>query len=268
MAAQQECEICEEPDDMMTTYADAITLLMAFFVMLLTFAEYDVPAYQEAAAAIAENIGAGEKDSLSDTETLKIDMEDVVYEMQADQVVEVSLDKKGVVIDLAGGAFFKPGTAQLNEIAIPVLGKITKMIQQEKFKLYNIEVEGHSDPSPISTEMFPSNWELSSARASTVVRFFGESGLNFLKMKAVGFAETQPKVPNFDQKGEPIPENQRTNRRISIRVYPMSMKERAKFGVKIDLKKMLKGVNTKQDQENSVDVKPADLESGIEIQQR
>ena len=59
MAAQEECEICEEPDDMMTTYADAITLLMAFFVMLLTFAEYDVPAYQEAAAAIAENIGAG-----------------------------------------------------------------------------------------------------------------------------------------------------------------------------------------------------------------
>ena len=48
----------------------------------------------------------------------------------------------------------------------------------------------------------------------------------------------------------------------------MSMKERARFGVKIDLKKMLKGANTKLDQENSVDVKPADLESGIEIQQR
>jgi chemotaxis protein MotB len=263
MAAQEECEICEEPDDMMTTYADAITLLMAFFVMLLTFAEYDVPAYQEAAAAIAENIGAGKEDSISDTEALKQEMEDVVYEMEADQVVEVTLDKKGVVIDLAGGAFFKPGTALLNDIAIPVLGKITNMIKQEKFKLYNIEVEGHSDPSPIKTEMFPSNWELSSARASTVVRFFGESGLNFEKMKAVGFAETRPKVPNFDQKGEPILENQQTNRRISIRVYPMSMKERAKFGVKIDLKKMMKDVNKKTDQGSSTEV-----ESELEIQQR
>ncbi len=262
MAAQEECEICEEPDDMMTTYADAITLLMAFFVMLLTFAEYDVPAYQEAAAAIAENIGAGDFDAVSDTETLKVDMEDVVYEMQADQVVEVNLDKKGVVIDLAGGAFFKPGTATLNEIAIPVLDKITNMIKQEKFKLDNIEVEGHSDPTPISTQMFPSNWELSSARASTVVRFFGESGLNFEKMKAVGFAETQPKVPNYDQKGKPIPENQQTNRRISIRVYPMSMKERAKFGVKIDLKKMLEDVN-----ENVETEKLSRTGSGIEIQQ-
>jgi chemotaxis protein MotB len=167
---------------------------------------------------------------------------------------------------LAGGAFFKPGTAQLNEIAIPVLEKITNMIKQEKFKLYNIEVEGHSDPTPISSEMFPSNWELSSARASTVVRFFGESDINFLKMKAVGFAETRPKVPNFDQKGEPILENQQTNRRISIRVYPMSMKERTKFGVKVDLKKMLKGVDKKTDEENSEDLDSADVEGKLEIQ--
>ena len=139
-------------------------------------------------------------------------------------------------------------------IGNPIEHSLSPVLHNYWFKLYNIEVEGHSDPSPISTEMFPSNWELSSARASTVVRFFGESGLNFLKMKAVGFAETRPKVPNFDQKGEPILENQQTNRRISIRVYPMSMKERTKFGVKIDLKKMLKDVDENPEQENLVDV--------------
>ncbi len=240
----------DEPEDWLTTYADAITLLMAFFVMLLTFAEFDVPAYQEAAAAIANNIGEGEKDAQSDTQTLKIDVEDVVFEMQADQVVDVKLDKKGVVIDLAGGAFFKPGNAELNEAAIPVLDKIAQMIKEEKFKLYNVEVEGHSDNEPISTAMFPSNWELSSARASTVVRFFGDTGVNYQKMKAVGFADTRPKVPNFDREGKPIPQNQETNRRISIRVYPMSIDERAKFNVKVDLKSMLQDVkkNTEQAQ--------------------
>lgn len=245
----------EEAEDWLTTYADAITLLMAFFVMLLTFAEFDVPAYQEAAAAIANNIGDGEKDARSDSQVLKIDVEDVVFEMQADQVVEVSLDRKGVVIDLAGGAFFKPGTAQLNEAAVPVLEKMAQMISAEKFKLFNVEIEGHSDPSPISTEMFPSNWELSSARASTVVRFFGERGIEFERMKAIGYADTRPKVPNYDQSGQPIPENQQTNRRISIRVYPMSIEERQKFNVKVDLKSMLKDVKTttEQNQATSAD---------------
>ena len=81
-------------------------------------------------------------------------------------------------------------------------------------------------------------------------------------MKAVGFAETQPKVPNFDQKGNPISENQQTNRRITLRVYPMSMKERTKFAVKIDLKKMLKDVNENIEQE-----KLPEIGNKIEIQQ-
>ena len=249
--------VVEEAEDWLTTYADAITLLMAFFVMLLTFAEFDVPAYQEAAAAIANNIGDGEKDAQSATQSLKIDVEDVVFEMKADQVVDVKLDKKGVVIDLAGGAFFQPGNAQLNEVAIPVLEKISLMIKEEKFKLFNVEIEGHSDPSPISTEMYPSNWELSSARASTVVRFFGAAGIEFNRMKAVGFAETRPKVPNFDLQGAPIPENQQTNRRITIRVYPMSIEERQKFNVKVDLKSMLKDVKKNTDQMEATQPLPA-----------
>jgi len=225
------------------TYADAITLLMAFFVMLLTFAEFDVPAYQEAAAAIANNVGSGEKDAKSETQSLKIDVEDVVYEMQADQAVAVTLDKKGIVIELSGGAFFKPGTAKLADVAIPVLDKITQTITAPKFQFYNIEVEGHSDDSPIHTEMFPSNWELSSARASTVVRFFVDKEVEIARLKAIGYAETRPKVPNRDAEGKPIPENQMTNRRINIRVYPMNLTEREKFGKKVDLKSMLKSID-------------------------
>ena len=110
------CPECEEPDDMMTTYADAITLLMAFFVMLLTFSEYDVPAYQEAAAAIANEIGHGEKDAQSDTQTLKIDVEDIVFEMQADQVVDVKLDTKGVDAIVASACVQMPSLPAIEVI--------------------------------------------------------------------------------------------------------------------------------------------------------
>ncbi len=235
----------EEAEDWLTTYADAITLLMAFFVMMLTFAEFDVPAYQEAAAAIANNIGAGEKDNVSDTQELKIDVEDIVFEMQADQAVDVKLDKKGVVIELSGGAFFQPGTARLVDQAVPVLEKITQTVKAPKFQFYNIEVQGHSDDSPIHTEQFPSNWELSSARASTIVRFFEAAEMEKNRMKAVGLADTHPKVPNLDLEGNPIPENRATNRRIDIRVYPMNLTDREKFGKKVDLKGMLGDVSKK-----------------------
>jgi chemotaxis protein MotB len=235
----------EGAEDWLTTYADAITLLMAFFVMMLTFAEFDVPAYQEAAAAIANNIGAGEKDNVSDTQELKIDVEDVVFEMQAAEAVDVKLDKKGVVIELSGGAFFKPGTAKMYEDAIPVLDKITKMIAAPKFQFYNIEVGGHSDDSPIQTEQFPSNWELSGARASTVVRFFEVQEIDKKRMRAIGFADIDPKVPNLDKEGQPIPENRATNRRITIRVYPMNLSERDKYGKKVDLKGALSSVGKK-----------------------
>ena len=112
----------KEQEDWLITYADAITLLMAFFVMLLTFAEYDIPAYQEAAAAIKEEVGGVVE--VSEMLGLKMDVEDVVYNMQADQVVNVEMDKDGIVIELASSAFYKPGSAEIREQAMPVLEKI------------------------------------------------------------------------------------------------------------------------------------------------
>ena len=95
----------EEPPDesWMATFADAITLLMAFFVMLLTFAEYDIPAFDEAAAAIAERVN-GEAPQ-SPAQELSMSMQDVVFEMQADQVVNVNKNSRGIIIELASGAF-------------------------------------------------------------------------------------------------------------------------------------------------------------------
>ena len=100
------------------------------------------------------------------------------------------------------------------------------------YKQFNINVEGHTDDEPMSSIRYPSNWELSSNRAATVVRFvISESkndtridtngqkyGVEENRLRATGYAHTQPKVPNRDVSGVPIRENRITNRRVVIRI--------------------------------------------------
>lgn len=215
----------EEPkEEWLTTYADAITLLMAFFVMLLNFSKIDIPAFEEAAAGISDKIGM--RSTQTPTELMKIDIEDVVYNMQAEQAISVGTDDKGVVIELASSAFYKPGSAEFRPEATPVLRELSQTLLQPRYRTYVVEVEGHTDDDPISTPLYPSNWELSAGRATRVVRFLIQEGMEMRRLKAAGYAETQPKVPNRTADGKPIPENQSQNRRVLVRVYPMSLEER------------------------------------------
>ena len=216
---------CEEVADesWMATFADAITLLMAFFVMLLTFVEYDVPAFDDAAEAISDRVGGGGPPAPK--KMLKMELEDAVYEMQADQAVSVNNDSKGLVIELSGGAFFYPGTATLREEAKPVLKRMGETLAAPEYSCFNIEIEGHTDDVPIRTVNFPSNWELSSGRSARVVRFFIEQKLQPFRFHSMGYAHTKPKVPNRDADGNPLRENQSTNRRIQMRVELMRLEE-------------------------------------------
>jgi len=211
-------------EDWLVTYADAITLLMAFFVMLLTFADYDIPAFEEAAAAIAKAVG--DRDETTPTSELQIILDDVVYNMEADQVVTISKDNKGLVIELASNAFFVPGSADIRPEAAPVLQKMAQSLAAPRYDFYLIQAEGHTDDDPISTERYPSNWELSSGRASAIVLYMATADISPYRMKASGFADTQPKVPNRKPDGTAIRENQAVNRRVNIRVFPMSLDQR------------------------------------------
>ena len=232
----------EEPEapneDWITTYADAITLLMAFFVMLLNFSKINIPMFEEVAAGIKDEIGTGEP-TVTPTQNMKIDVQDVVYEMQADEAVNVGTDDQGVVIELASSAFYKPGSADIRPDAFPVLQKMAQTLDSPRYQTYVIEIEGHTDDDPIHTARYPSNWELSAGRASGVVRLFIEYGMDGTRMKATGFAETRPKVPNRDANGAPIRENQSTNRRVLIRGYPMSLDERKEMQEKIEIEQLI-----------------------------
>ncbi|MEX0827352.1 MAG: OmpA family protein, partial [Haliea sp.] len=84
----------------------------------------------------------------------------------------------------------------------------------------------HTDDDPINTPRYPSNWELSAGRATRVARHFVTQKIDPLRLKAIGYAETRPVVPNRTDKGKPIPENMAKNRRVIIRVFPMDLQKR------------------------------------------
>ena len=219
----------DEPEDesWLTTYADAITLLMAFFVMLLNFSKIDIPSFQEVAAGIANEIGMGTDEAMPIT-LLQEAFEEVVAEMQADQVVDVQTDENGnITIELASAAFYKSGSAEFRPQALPVLQKIGELLNAPRFKAYEVEIAGHTDDDPIHTRMYPSNWELSTGRATRIVRYFVQLGLDYRRFKAAGYAHTRPKVPNRDKEGNPIVENQMENRRVVLTATPMSLADRA-----------------------------------------
>lgn len=213
-----------EQEAWLITYADAITLITLFFLLLLSMANFDVNKYEQAAAGITRDIAG--KVYEAPVTLLKADIQDIVYEAQADQAVTVESTGRGLSIELSSSAFFKSGAAEFREEALPVLTKVAETLKAPRYAYYLFEVQGHTDDVPINTPRFPSNWELSTARATTVVRFLIEHGNDPEKLQASGFAETRPKAVNRDSGGTPIPANQALNRRVSIEVTPMSLERK------------------------------------------
>lgn len=211
-----------EEQDWLQTYADAITLLMAFFVMLVSFSKVELPQFEAVQAGIKEELGGQETKADTPIFELHAKMRQVVQtvpEIPAEQA-DVAFDDEGVVIDFASGSFFARGSARLTETAQLVLGKLRRELSVPPYDLFNVDVEGHTDDVPIRTDAFPSNWELSAARAAAVVRHLIGEGMDRTRLKAAGYADTKPKLPNRDLMGEPIPENRAENRRVSIRLHP------------------------------------------------
>ena len=113
---------------------------------------------------------------------------------------------------------FAPGAADILPAAEPLLDRVAQNLILLGIQTYKIDVEGHTDDVPISNQQFPSNWELSSARASAVARFLISRGVDDARITVIGYGETRPKVDNRDAAGVPIPENLALNRRVVVRI--------------------------------------------------
>ncbi|MBN2751266.1 MAG: flagellar motor protein MotB [Rhodospirillaceae bacterium] len=205
-------------DDWMSTYADMVTLLLGFFILLASISKVDMALFEQVQAGMAK--GVGKRDIETPIQNLKQEMKEILVQMNVDESSSIGSDTSGVVIEFASSSFFDPGSADLRQEAAPILRRVADTLNADIYKNFQVEVQGHTDDTPIHSPRFPSNWELSSARATGVVRFFLENQMTPTRLRAVGLADVSPKVPNRDPFGNPLPTNREINRRIVIRVNP------------------------------------------------
>ncbi|PZP86366.1 MAG: hypothetical protein DI582_03225 [Azospirillum brasilense] len=209
----------EDTDAWLITYADMVTLLLCFFVIMFSMSTPNGELMEKMAESLRmEGFYQDEKVITDPFEALQKDLSLALGASGYDQFIAISEQDDAVSMELASSSFFERGSNKFSKQALPMLKALSKQLMTFASKDVVIEVEGHTDDTPIATAQFPSNWELSSARASNVVRFFAAQGFPENKLRAIGVGSTQPKAPNRDNTGNPIPANQEINRRVVIKL--------------------------------------------------
>ncbi|MFW5489308.1 MAG: OmpA/MotB family protein [Desulfovibrio sp.] len=223
----------DEDEGWALTLADMMTLLLCFFVLILAISEVDKHKYSTVAQSLSDAMGGKAEQQAPPTAsslTMSVAPARNLFEVQLELARELKLDSDtvrltmrpdAVAIELKGAVFFLSGSAELTPRALSVMRKIAAPLVQNAGE-YDYIVEGHTDDVPMHSARFPSNWELSSARASAVARRLIDDGLPKNKVKVMGLADTRPVVPNLTSSGEPIPENRSRNRRVVILVKPVN----------------------------------------------
>jgi len=143
--------------------------------------------------------------------TFQNEMERFIAESGLAKDVSVESTQTDLLVSLRDTVPFASGKAELRAQALPVLEKVVSLVRSHP--LLFLEISGHTDGIPIATGVFPSNWELSAARASRVARYLIEKGIHPSRIAVQGYANQRPKVPDSNIG------NRRANRRVEIRLY-------------------------------------------------
>lgn len=225
-------EADEDATGWMTTFADLMTLLLVFFVLLYSISSFNLQKFTIAFKSININLGNMNQPTgimpLEDIPGLlntKLTIEeltglrkriDSIYE-ELEQFIEgknlgenidLQYVEGKIIIMIQGHVLFPSGSAELNKNAIPVLDEIADLVSG--YPEYTVNIKGHTDDVPISTSQFPSNWELSAIRATSVLKHMIHSGISAERLTATGYGEVLPLVPNTTK------ENRAINRRVEF----------------------------------------------------
>jgi chemotaxis protein MotB len=160
------------------------------------------------------------KSELSELDRAKQELEARLSQEIADKEVKVEMLAKGLVITFVAEVLFDSGKADLRTDSLAKLEKVSGVIQTVVPDL-NIGIEGHTDNQPIKFSSWKSNWELSSARALSVVHFLIDKGVAPEKLAAIGYGEFHPVAPNDSKEG------MQKNRRVEIVILPKTTKQAA-----------------------------------------
>lgn len=204
----------ENVDNWLMSYADMITLLLAFFILFVAVADPKGEKMQ----AITESLSGkfGTIDLSTPFQGTYKTLQALVEERQLLKDMDIQRTKDGIQIELSHGAFFKPRSTELAPDKIDTLKEIAASIKSIDFLDYRVAIEAYSSDVEPGLPAYPSNWEYTSAQASRLARFFIKEGIDPTRLKVVGYADSMPKVPNADVEGKPIPDNRKQNERIEI----------------------------------------------------
>lgn len=204
----------QNTDSWLMSYADMITLLMCFFIIFVSISEPK----KEQITAITNGMAGkfGTVDLSTPFQSTYQALQAVVETHRLFRDVAIEKTSKSIAIELGGSSFFKPNSADFNDEQKQALEDTVTALKEVSFLDFQIVIEGHTSDVPVKSGVYPSNWELSTARASHMARFLTERGIKADAIKVVGYADTKPKVPNTDLSGNPIEGNRERNQRLVI----------------------------------------------------
>lgn len=221
----------EDDEDMptapfwMTTYGDIMTLLVTFFVLLISMSEIRMKKFKDAITNFQRQPGVlsgrtsvvRSKHSTPSSSKSRARRRNEKYqaflkklsEKGLEDQIQANLVDEGIHVVIADSLMFRTGRARLIEPSRSVLRMLADLLTED---VKSVVVEGHTDDRPIDTERFPSNWELSTARAASSVRFLQENagGYDPSRFLAVGYGSYHPRATNETREGRA------RNRRVEI----------------------------------------------------
>lgn len=235
----------ENSERWLLSYADFITLLMIFFVVLYAMSNLDNQKYQQLANGLNKAMGGGgatligkDKGTSIDKNTAPVDTNVVNSDEQArlEQVknivdkylsdsglsdsVGTSIEERGLVLSFKDTLFFDSGKADIKNEQIKKLVEIGKILNQPIINNSYIRVEGHTDNIPINTYEYKSNWDLSVIRAANVAQLLiNQSGIKPERISATGYGEYRPKTDNSSEAARA------SNRRVDILIMNTKFNE-------------------------------------------
>ena len=235
MPRPKKCKKCppEGQPEYLATYGDMVTLLLTFFVMLLTSATIDgyelrliLAAFPGLGSSVGGNtLEAGRLAELGNTiESLpsmsrgraldkarRTAVSVFNPELQS-RVIQVQESERGLVISLASDAFFDPASAEVNiERTRSILQRLSQLLQDPSLSDRTFRIEGHTDNTPTAVGgPWDSNWELSSARSVSVLRYLNEFGVDDRQFQVMGLSDTRPLYDNDTAEGRAY------NRRVDV----------------------------------------------------
>lgn len=212
----------------MTTFGDMMTLLLVFFVLLYSFSVMDLEKFRGFISSLKNQLGVldggktltdenlqargseGERFNPAQQNFSKImgEMQEYIAREGLQDKVKLEITQRGLVVTLTGEVLYDIGETRIKSPGREVLDKLFGMIKDIP---NNVKVEGHTDNWPINNDKFPSNWELSTTRATNVIRYFIDNyQINPSRLSAAGYSEYRPLYPNNSAK------NRARNRRIEV----------------------------------------------------